>query len=562
MSRVIALIPTDLHTSRLGFKARLDDKLHDLNILQHTVRRVASIRQVEKIVLIHPPDQDPLLLLNPDGLRLTKPVVTHPDVGGLRDAITRRWVSARKWAQPNWRGGLGGATCYDELLPPGPLLDALKAHQGDAAWIVRGDWCLFDPELAERQIDLLLQDIQAMKMIFTQAPPGLSGVAVSRELLEQLTQGAAGFGDVLAYNPKKPQIDPIGRDVNCPIPPSARDTTERFIYDTPRSVELINAVAQQLGDRLCGAGLLDVTNACLAVLDENPSWNYRRLPRMVTLELTPRRKASGPITPQHHVTFERPDMDTDLALRIVDQLGEEDTAGDVTLLIGGLGDALLHPDWERIVNRAHEAGVFSIGLETDLLCDQNELSKLLDNPIDLVKIRFNADTANTYHKVMGVDGFKQVLTNTEWLFNERLRRIDNPNAARGAMPWLIPSMVKTVDTLPEMEAFFDKWTYFLGHAMIAPACDGCGLMPAMSPVPMAPPDRRPCLQLTRRMSILSDGIVALCDQDWQGRMPMGDARAQALINIWRSSESHVQAHREQRWQDLTICGSCVEWHRP
>ncbi|GAB4110310.1 MAG: hypothetical protein Kow00105_19080 [Phycisphaeraceae bacterium] len=562
MSRVIALIPIDLNTSRLGFKARLDDELRDLNILQHTVRRVASIRHVEKIVLIHPPGQDPLSLLGSDTIKLPKPVVTHLDVGGLQDAITRRWVSARKWAQPNWRGGLGGATCYDELLPPGPLLDALKAHQGDAAWIVRGDWCLFDPELAERQIDLLLQDIQAMKMIFTQAPPGLSGLAVSRELLEQLTQGAAGFGDVLAYNPKKPQIDPIGRDVNCPIPPPARDTAERFIYDTPRSMELIRVLAKRLGDRLLEADVRDVTDVCQVLLAEDPAWIYRRLPRMVTLELTPRRQATGPITPQHYVTFGRPDMDTDLALRIVDQLGEEDTAGDVTLLIGGLGDALLHPDWERIVKRAHEAGVFSIGIETDLLCDQNQLSSLLDSPIDLIKIRFNADTANTYQKVMGIDSFKQVLTNTEWLFNERLRRIDDPNKARGAMPWLIPSMAKTVDTLPEMEAFFDKWTYFLGHALITPACDGCGLMPAMSPVPMAPPDRKPCLQMTRRISILSDGVVALCDQDWLGRVPMGDTRTQTLIDIWRSSQHHVQAHYEQRWQDLTICGSCVEWHRP
>ncbi len=559
---IIALIPTDTRTGRLGLRARLGDRLGGLNVLEHTVRRAASIKQVEKVVLIHPPGQDPLSLIDLTKLKPGKPVVAQMDVNGLSDGMTGHWVSARKWAQPNWRGGLGGASCYDELLPPGPLVEALKAHGGEAAFIVRGDWCLFDPLLAERQIDMLLQDISAMKLIFTQAPPGLSGIAVSLELLSQLSEGAAGFADVLAYNPKKPQIDPVGRDVNCAIRSSVRDTTERFIYDTPRGIEMIASLAGRLGEKLDSADAELVTDTFRAMRGEDPGRPYRRLPRMVTMELTPRRNVTGPITPQHHVGFDRPDIDTDLAIRIVQQIGEADAGGDVTLLLGGLGDALLHPDWERIVAGAHEAGVFSIGIETDLLCEKDELARILDHPIDLVKVRFNADTAETYHKTMGTDGFKRVLNNIEWIFNERLRRTESNKHARGATPWLVPSMVKTAETLPEMEGFFDKWTHYMGHALIEPACDGCGLMPAQSPVPMEPPDRRACLQLSRRMSILSDGTVARCDQDWLGRAPIGDTRAQTLLEIWRGSRRVAEAHAQQRWGELTICGSCVEWHRP
>jgi Iron-sulfur cluster-binding domain len=576
---VTALIPTDTQTSRLGLRARLGDRFGDVTVLGHTVCRAASIPRVEKIVLLHPPGQDPLSLI--DTGSIDKPVTTHMDPGCLTDAHTARRVAARKWAQPNWRGGLGGATCYDELLPPGPLADALEANGGEAAYIVRGDWCLFDPGYAQRQLDLLFEDVQAMKMIFTQAPPGLSGIAVGLEVLQQLRDGAAGFGDILAYNPKTPQIDPVGRDVNCPIPATVRDCTERFIYDTPRCVALIGDIAQHLGGALSSADAAAVTDACRAVQANDPGMAYRWLPRMVTLELTPRREATGPITPQHHVTFDRPDMDSDLAIRIVEQLGEEGSGGgvdsggagrksgggggDVTLLLGGLGDAMLHPRWDDIVLAAHGAGVFSVGIETELLCGRDELAKLLELPLDLVKIRFNADTAETYHKTMGTDGFKTVLDNIQWLYNERLRRVEDPAnhpGARALMPWLMPSMVKTVDTLPEMESFFDKWTHYLGHALIAQACDGCGLMPAMSPVPMQPPDRQPCRQVAKRMSILSDGTAALCDQDWLGRAPIGDTRTHPLIDIWRGSQEITRAHAEQRWEELTICSECAEWHRP
>ena len=561
----IALIPTDTQTTRLGLRARLSDPIGDANVLEHTIRRAALVQRVQKIVLIHPPGQDSMAMVDLKRLNISKPVETHIDAGGLRDDLTDRWVSARKWAQPHWRGGLGGASSYDELLPPGPLAEALRAHDGETALVVRGDWCLFDPTYADRQLEMLYQDVKAMKMIFTQAPPGLSGMAVGLDILDQLRDGPAGFGDILAYNPMQPHIDPVGRDVNCAIPPKVRDTVERLVYDTPRSIEMIQAVAKRLGDSLSTASAEAITQACRQVRADDPSMRYRWLPGWVTMELTPRREVNGPITPHHHVSFDRPDMDTDLAIRLVEQIGEDangEAGGDVALMLGGLGDALLHPDWQQIVSAANEAGVLSVGVETDLLCDQAELAKLLDSPIDLIKVRFNADTGATYQKVMGADRYKQVLNNIEWLFNERSRRAGEGASVKGAIPWLVPSMVKTEQTLPEMEGFFDKWTHYMGHALIEPACEGCGLMPSMSPVPMQPPGRTGCRQLSRRMSILSDGTVARCDQDWLGRAPMGDTRTQTLANIWRSSEEIAKAHAEQRFGELTICGGCVEWHRP
>ncbi len=561
----IALIPTDTQTSRLGLRAQMDDRIGDATVLEHTVRRAASIKRVEKIVLVHPPGQDPMSLLDPGKLKVTKPVVTHTAPGGLNDRNTPRWVTARQWAQPHWRGGLGGACSYDELLPPGPLADAMRAHEAESAIVVRGDWCLFDPVYADKQLDMLHQNVKAMKMIFTQAPPGLSGIAVSQAILDQLCEGSVGFGDVLAYNPVQPHIDPVGRDVNCPIPPQVRDTVERLIYDTPRSIAMIQAIAERLGDKTASASAEHVTQTCQAIREDEPSMRYRWLPGLVTLELTPRREVAGPITPHHHVTFNRPDIDTDLAVRIVEQIGENESGNqgsDVTLMLGGLGDALLHPEWERIVSAAKEAGVMSIGVETDLLCDRAELERVLSAPIDLVKVRFNADTGETYKKVMGADRYGQVLNNIEWLYNERIKRAGEGADAKSAMPWLVPSMVKTVETLPEMESFFDKWTHYMGHALIEPACEGCGLMPAQSPVPMQPPDRKGCRQISRRISILSDGMVARCDQDWLGRAPMGDTYSQTLIDIWRDSQQLAKAHEENNWSELTICGGCVEWHRP
>jgi hypothetical protein len=123
-------------------------------------------------------------------------------------------------------------------------------------------------------------------------------------------------------------------------------------------------------------------------------------------------------------------------------------------------------------------------------------------------------------------------------------------------------MVKTAQTVSDLEGFFDKWIHLSGHAIVdGPRC-GCGAMPDLGVVPMTPPDRRPCRQLARRMSILSDGTVARCDQDWIGRGALGDARITPLDEIWPQVHDLVTAHTQQNFADLTVCNECRDWHRP
>jgi spore coat polysaccharide biosynthesis protein SpsF (cytidylyltransferase family) len=556
---VIALIPTDLQTGRLGTEAYLGKRLGRFNILSLTLHRAASIKQISKIVVVHRQGESPAALL--EGASLGKPVEFFAAPSGLEDPQTASSVAARKWALTAWRGGLGAATCYDELLPPGPLVAAMAAHQADVALIVRGDWCLFDPTYACEQLKIYLSAPEAMKISFTQAPPGLSALVAGRSALQQLHENQAGLGQILGYNWQKPNVDPISREVNYPIPASVRDCDRRFIFDTPRAMAVINAVSDYLGDALPNAGAVAITDAVRQLEGDGTLDPFSRLPQQVTLELTPRRQVSGPIVAQHHVTFDRADMDTDLAERILVQLGEQEAAGDVALMLGGLGDAMLHPQFEQLVRAARSAGVLGIGVQTDLLCEQDELAMLLELPLDLITVGLNADNAETYQQTMGVDSYKQVLGNLEWLFNQRVARSGNKNRST-SLPWIVPRLVKTEQTLEDMETFFERWMRISGHAIIEPAQCGCGLMPAQSPVPMEPPLRRTCRQLRRRMSILSNGQVALCDQDWQGRGALGDATIHSLIDIWRKVRVQVDVHDEGRYAELTLCGDCVEWHRP
>ena len=545
--KVIALIPTDLRQTQFSLPSLLLHRVRGQTILERTLERIAQVASVDEIVLVHPTGQLPLSSF--DSEVIDKPVRAFSFDPPLKpDAHQAARLAGRKWSLHSWRGGLGSTTCYDELLPAAPLAAAMKHFNADAALLLGAEWPLVDPQFCEQVIARHLEAPQSMKMVFTQAPPGLAGIALARQLIEYLAEKSAGFGHMLGYVPTKPQPDPIGLDVCVQIPASVRGCAKRFIYDTPRSATMIDQIISRMGEAESALAACDLAGRI--DLAEN------FLPQQITLELTPQREVTGPITPQHYVSLDRAPITFDLAARIIEELGEP---RDIALTLGGLGDALLHHDWRGIVQAAREAGVLGIALETDLLIERESLAAVLDAPIDVLSVRLNADTAAMYERVMGVDRFSQVTGNLQWLLTERHRR------GQG-LPWIAPRMVKTTDTLTDMETFFDRWMHFTGHAVIEPSLTGRSrelpLAPQQGPVLMAPPRRVPCRQIQQRMTILSDGTVPRCDQDWLGSDTIGDTKIASLMDIWRASRGVRESHVSGRWNEMAMCAGCHEWHRP
>jgi len=462
-----------------------------------------------------------------DGLDVGLPIYCFADPQSLTDRTTQARLAARKWALTSWRGGFGGTTCYDELLPAGPLAQAMTEHKADAAVIVGGDWCCFDPALASRQLALHVDAPQAMKLVVTQAPPGLGAIVTSRDVLGEFAEHGAGFGGALWYNPKKPVIDPIGRDVCLPVPPGVRDTFERFIYDTPTGIAAVRALADAQGTSFDPA----------ATLADFPD-PFPDLPspiRHLTLELTPKREAIGPVAAQHYVALDRPDMPADLAVRVVQQAA---AMGDCTIMLGHLGEPTLHPDLRHIVEAAREAGAFAVGVETDLLMPSDEAEALQDLPLDVIAVRFNADTSETYEAVMGVDGFTRAAKNLQRLFERRARCF---GAGRSSGPWIVPKLVKVRQNVRELESFFDRWVTIAGHAVIERFDQGNGLAPDLSPVPMDPPKPLPTPLDHRCAYVLSDGKVTRERGDWLGQSAVGEVSRDSLDEIWKRSGCLAEA---------------------
>ncbi len=520
--RVVGLIVVEPGRSRRGLSTDHDTAFGATTVLGATIERLRGCEQLDEIVVIHAADQPPPAV---------RGVRCHASGQPLDDAGHRRCIAARKWSPNAWRGGLGGATVYDELLAPAAMAEALDAVKADAALIVGPDWPLVDAALCDAVIDRHLESPDHHKLTFTQAPPGLCGCVVSRTLLEEVSHNGVTIGAMLDYNPRSPQGDPIARDVCVQIDPSVRGAALRATFDAPRWREAMAGVAAD-------ADAAEVVRT-LASRD--------RLPQQVTVELTPRRPSTGPITPQHYFHPQREPLSMDTAGAIFAELAAEP---DTAIMLGGIGDALVHPRWPDMVRAAREAGVWGVGVETDLHVEPDTLRALVELPLDAIVVRLNADEPQTYARLMGADMHTRVLDNIQWLLNHRTR----------GLPWVVPHMIKTTDNVAEMEGFVDRWTQFCGHAVVAGPPQGAGVMPDVAVMDMAPPRRVACRQLSHRMTILSDGRAALCDQDWAGEHALGRVGDEALSALWLRVGTVGREHRAGCYHGA--CADCRQWHRP
>jgi len=506
MSAIVA-IHTNMSAGFFGHAADLSTPLAGIPVIQHTVNRAAQIQGTKAIVLLHPPDQSPLELI--DTTDLSIPVIAQ--ASKLHDQTTAQLTSARKWCLTGWRGGLGGATVFDEALPPGPVLEAMANHQVSSAVLLRADWCLFDHVLAAKQLERHLESPDQLPIVFSQSAPGLSAVACHRSALEQLAEHHAGFGQALGYNPKHAHGDPIGKDVCLPVPVPVRDAYKRFIFDTPESQRLIAAIAEKLSNQLGQADAATIVATTESIDTSNRSiWEDAR---WATLELTPQRALTGPIIPQTHAPaiLERPDMADDTLDAALEKLGQTQHA---PIIFGGLGDPLLAPNWQRAVSQARQAGALGIGIETDLVCEPEVIDALLEANVDVITIRINADHPKTYAKVNGADLHTRVFTNLN-----RLIEGSRKHPTRPGTPWVVPKLVKTMDNLGDLESFYERWKTITGHAVIerfATGLDAQGnaLIEDQSPVNMTPP--APVKWPTDHLTVLSSGDVTLNPQDWLG----------------------------------------------
>ncbi|MAD77774.1 MAG: hypothetical protein CMJ51_00200 [Planctomycetaceae bacterium] len=541
--RVIAVVPVDPERGGIGVRRRLDEPVGGRPLLQRTLERLGRSTELAGIVVLVPGafDLDSII----DRTRIDLPVECRRLAGGVFGEGHQAVRAARINASSAWRGGIQGLTVYDEVLAPGPTLEALEAMEADAAVLVGPDWALvaIDGDFGVDEVVRRHRDRPSTPLVFVQAPPGIGSCLVTPELLRSFagtTSRRASIGHLLGYRSDRPEGDPVANHSCVVAPARIRDAVGRFIPDSPRRSARLEEMLRGCDDQ--------ATDPCdfVSGLEAGADRPRAEVPAVVRVELGTERIAESPSIPDGR-SIVRESMDQRRFRMLVEELAEP---GDVVMVFDGVGDPMLHPEFDVFARIAIDAGVRQVRIRTDLVASDEAIDRLVAAPIEVVEVDLDAETASTWTAVHGRDGFDQVRRNLERLVLERavLGDLDDlPHELRTSLPWIAPRLQRRAETIEEMPEFFERWRQRLGTAVI----DGPVRWPedqAVAPDPLSPthpPSGRDRIVAESRMTILSDGTVPVLETDLRGERSVGRVGERSLTELWRDL---VEARRSYESQ--------------
>jgi len=546
--KIVAAVFADFEQTFLGGPSQLCAPLHGRTVLARTLGRLTSVTGLAGRCLYVQPRDEAAAKAAVEDLALAGAV----DVLPLDDGVRRRLNllrSARKWNLQAWRGSPLGTTWFDEYVEPVRVARVLERYGCDAVLCLDGHQPLLDVAVADGMLARQRDCRDEAELVFTQAAPGLAGVSLSREIVQRLLEQDIPLGILLAYRPELARGDLINQPACFQVDAALAQTPGRFTADTRRSRELLAAALAELGDEP------DTVDLCawFSRLANGPAG---RLPLEVELELT----TDDPLPdttlrPRGTRVPARCLRDLDAVTRLGEQLAEYD---DRLVVLGGHGDPLAHPEFAEVCRRLRSAGVCGLAVVTPMveLSDEN-LEALLTSRVDMLQVRVDAGTPETYQTLHGRDCLERVLAN--------LARIEEQRRARlSPQPIIACSLTRCAATLAELETFYDRWIPATGWAVIEGYNDYCGALPPDTLLPTKPALREGCRRLGARLMLLADGRVVLCHQDFRGAHELGRWDAHLLEDLWSGGNlaGVREAHAELKLAGLPLCGRCGEWFRP
>ena len=561
--KTLGLMMTDLRTSATGLPARTSAELAGQSVLRRSVARALAARSLANVAILAPADQHDRIrqllgeLASAPRLLLAElPADRRAAFGSFDPARVRL---ARRWSLAGWRGGISGACWFDEMLAPVAMSDLARREQADAVVLLSPDAVLLDAALVDATVAQGELVRELYRLAISQAPPGLGAACLGADLLAELANAGQSVGRVLAYDPAARQNDVATKEACVKLPIEAIACPHRFLADTARSFALLEQLIARCGDSPTVAQSASAANA---IFEGQPE----RWPAEIDFELTTDRPVADSLRPSRApVSAVEPPLvpirgpvDDPTVERVCESLRSM-AADDIVVTLAGFGDPLLHPNVLAIAERLKTAGALAVAVRTSGVGLTDDcIARLIDSAVDLVCVELDAATRESYRALKSADCFDAVTAGMNKLLEARQRR-NQPG------PLLVAEMVKCPATLAEMEEFFDRWR-LADEAHLAGLHEYGGQFrsPAGPGWPTCSPRRGPCRRIDRRMTVLADGTVPICDIDFQAGRPIGRLAGHRLDEIWLGPEmSRLRRdHHQLNLADWPLCQACDQWNRP
>jgi spiro-SPASM protein len=320
----------------------------------------------------------------------------------------------------------------------------------------------------------------------------------------------------------------------------------------------------------------DVHSFCQSLESHGPALSMA--PHYLEVELTDKSNDTSIFRPHPAAGSERGEMNPEMFSRLLQEYSAI-AAPRASVSLGGLGEPLLHSQWDRIVDtladfRDRFEHVF---LETDgLLLDDKRLQQLLAALGEKLVVIFNVASLQEelYARLHGTepDRLAAILANLDHCIDT----LGEEQALK--MQRVVLEVIKLEANDEEIESIYERYEKRC-HILLQKYNSYAGCLEDLSPWDFAPLKRTFCWHLARDLNVTADGQVAFCKQTvlptrfrTTGQNPAGTEAAESsmaalnsnlsegLASIW---EKHQQAFAQNFTGHLHTnppCAGCDEWY--
>ena len=278
---------------------------------------------------------------------------------------------------------------------------------------------------------------------------------------------------------------------------------------------------------------------------------YLDRPHEVDIEVTSSCDADCIMCPRKAIRRKVGPMDFSLFKKIVD----EAVALNVQeLYLNGYGEISVLRNYQQYISYIRQKSrSIKININTNGMRMNEQMARFyVDSRVNTVNVTIDGATAATYESIRRHLKLEVVEANVKQLIRIR-------NQGKKKYPLVTVGMIGMPQNAHEIDQFRTKWHGVADRVVIS------GLVSRINSVKLVEIDnprwqRTPCFLLWRQMPILSDGTVALCCDDWDGKAAQGNLRTQTIKEIWTSRKRQglrgVQLSGNAG--KIPLCASCKQ----
>ncbi len=276
-------------------------------------------------------------------------------------------------------------------------------------------------------------------------------------------------------------------------------------------------------------------------------------PEQVDIEVTSQCDADCIMCPRRSMSRKQEGMNFDLFRKIVD---EAISMGVPKLVLNGYGEISVLKE-----NEAYLAYIRQKSKSVKIVVNTNAMrmnavlrAAYLKHGVDVVNVTIDGATAATFEAIRRHLKLEDVESNVRGLIRER----DEKELKR---PFVGVFMIVMEQNRHETTLFEKKWKGVADHVGLT------GLVSRIGSVSGSRHEeswtKTPCYYLWNQLPVLSDGTVALCCDDWNGKAKLGKIGEISLTDVWQSMERKRlrQIHLSGKADSIPLCAGCKQPRR-